>query len=351
MKKKILSILTGIVTAIAATLTLSGCGKSEESAGRLNLYAWSEYVPQSVIDAFQEETGIRVSMETFSSNEEMLAKLLAGGGSYDLIQPSEYTLEAMIRQGLVQPLDHSALPNLKNLAPEFRELPFDPGNKFSIPWMAGTVGIIVNRDLVEEEIATYDDVFQEQFRGRIVILDDAREITSWALGTLGIDINDVTDENLEKAREVMSRWLPLVRVFDSDSPKTPLLNGDVALGIVWSGEGALLLNEDDKFEWILPAEGAHMFVDNLAIPVGARNVDNALAFMNFILRPEISAMISEDFPYLNPNLAARELLSEEALNNRASFPTTEAMANLGTFRDIGEQGAKVDEIVTSLKVQ
>lgn len=351
MKLRIIRTLTGLAVATAATFFLIGCGKSEESAGRLNLYAWSEYVPQSVIDAFQEETGIRVSMETFSSNEEMLAKLLAGGGSYDLIQPSEYTLEAMIREGLVEPLDHAAIPNLTNLAPEFRELPFDPGNKFSIPWMAGTVGIVVNRDLVEEEITTYDDVFQEQFRGRIVILDDAREITSWALGTLGIDINDVSDENLEKAREVMSRWLPMVRVFDSDSPKTPLLNGDVALGIVWSGEGALLLNEDDKFEWILPAQGAHMFVDSLAIPVGARNVDNALAFMNFILRPEISAMISEDFPYLNPNLAARELLSEEALGNRASFPTPEEMVNLGTFVDIGGQGAKIDEIVTSLKVQ
>lgn len=352
MKIKTIGVLT-LVSCVAAAsmLFLSGCGEKKESAGTLNLYTWSEYVPQSVIDAFQEETGIQVSMETFSSNEEMLAKLLAGGGRYDIIQPSEYTVEAMIRENLLQPLDHEKLPNLKNLAPEFRELTFDPDNKFSVPWMAGTVGIVINRDMVTEEITTYDDVFQEQFRGKIVVLDDAREITSWALGTLGLDINDVTDENLEKAREVIARWLPMVRVFDSDSPKTPLLNGDVALGIVWSGEGALLLNEDKKFEWVLPAKGAHMFVDSLAIPVGARNVDNALAFINFILRPEISAQISADFPYLNPNLAARELLTAEQLANHASYPTPEEMKTLGTFVDIGEQGAKIDEIVTSLKVQ
>jgi spermidine/putrescine transport system permease protein len=354
MKMKTPKLVAALVAvfAVTATLFFTGCEKSdEEAAGRLSIYAWSEYVPQAVLDAFQEETGIRVSMETFSSNEEMLAKLMAGGGRYDLIQPSEYTVEALIEEGFLLPLDHAKIPNLVNLAPEFRAMTFDPNNEFSVPWMAGTVGIIVNRDMVEEEITTFDDVFQEQFRGRIVVLDDAREITSWALGSLGIEINDVTDENLEKAREVISRWLPMVRVFDSDSPKTPLLNGDVALGIVWSGEGALLLNEDDKFEWILPAEGAHMFVDSLAIPQNARNPDAAMQFMNFILRPEISAMISEDFPYLNPNLAARALLSEEALNNSASFPSPEEMANLQTFTDIGEQGAKIDEIVTSVKVQ
>lgn len=353
MKKKkphLAIALCGILT-MALTFFLAGCGQQKEEAGQLKIYAWSEYVPQSVIDAFTEETGIRVSMETYSSNEEMLAKLMAGGGRYDIIQPSEYTVEALIGEDFLLPLDHSKLPNLVNLAPEFRAMPFDPNNKFSVPWMAGTVGIIVNRELIDDEITSFDDVFQEKFRGRIVILDDAREIVSWALGSLGIDINDVTDENLAKAREVIERWLPLVRVFDSDSPKTPLLNGDVALGIVWSGEGALLLKEDDKFEWILPEQGAHLFVDSLVIPKNARNVDNALAFMNFILRPEISALISEDFPYLNPNLAARALLSEEALANPASFPTAEQLATLDTFVDIGEQGAKVDEIVTSVKVQ
>lgn len=349
--------LSRFLTAICLTgaslglLFLQACGPSEKGAGQLNLYAWSEYVPHSVIQKFEEETGIKVSMETYSSNEEMLAKLLAGGGRYDLIQPSEYTIEALIREGLLQPLDHEEIPNLKNLAPEFREMPFDPGNKYSVPWMAGTVGIVVNRELVQDEINTYADVFQEKYRGRIVVLDDAREMTSWALGTLGYGINEVTDENLAKVKALLSQWLPLVRVFDSDSPKTPLLNGDVALGVVWSGEGALLLNESDKFEWILPAQGAHMFVDSLAIPAKAQNVENANKFINFILRPEISAMISADFPYLNPNQAARALLSTEALANRASFPTPEEMATLGTFVDIGEKGAVIDEIVTSIKAQ
>jgi spermidine/putrescine transport system permease protein len=352
------SILTSALLG-AAALLFNACDGGGPSAsedaprdpGRLNLYTWSEYVPQEVIDAFQDETGIRVSLETYSSNEEMLAKLLAGGGNYDIILPSEYVVEALIRENELMPLDHEKIPNLRNIAPEFLDMAFDPGNRFSVPWMAGTVGIVVNTEMVDIPVEGYADVFQDRFRNNIVVLDDAREIVSWALAYHGIDINDVSDENLAKIRPTLETWLPLVRVYDSDSPKTALLNGDVAVGIVWNGEGAILLNEDSKFAWTLPREGAHLFVDNLAIPKNARNADNAMLFMNFILRPEISRMISDEFPYLNPNEVARQILDDEQLQNEASFPPVEDLATLSIFTDIGDQASKVDEIVTSVKAR
>jgi spermidine/putrescine-binding protein len=317
----------------------------------LNLFCWSEYVPQEVLDTFTKETGIKVSVENYASNEEMLAKLLAGGGTYDLIQPSEYVIEGLIKENLLIPIDHAAIPNLKNIAPEFQNMSFDPGNKFSIPYMAGSVGIVVNTELVKDEIKGYSDVFQDKFKKNIVVLDDAREIVGWAFETLGIPINEASDENLEKAKPVLAKWLPLVKVFDSDSPKTALLNGDVALGIVWGGEGAILLNEDKKFKWVVPAEGAHLFVDCLAIPKTAKHVKNAHLFMDFVLRPDISVKISEAFPYLNPNAAARELLTPEQRSNHASFPTADELARMQTFKDIGEQATKIDELVTSQKAQ
>jgi spermidine/putrescine transport system substrate-binding protein len=317
----------------------------------LNLFCWSEYVPQEVIDRFTKQTGIKVNVENYASNEEMLAKLLAGGGQYDLIQPSEYVIEALVKENLLLPIDHAQVPNLKNLAPEFQNLPYDPGNKYSVPWMAGTVGIVINTDLVKDEIAGYNDVFQDKFKGNIVVLDDAREIVSWGLESIGIPVNDVSNENLEKVKPVLSKWLPLVKVYDSDSPKTALLNGDVALGIVWSGEGAILLDQDKKFKWVLPKEGAHLFVDSLAIPKTAAHPKNAELFMNFVLRPNISKLISDEFPYLNPNAEGRKLLSPEQLANGASFPTAEEMATLQTFQDIGGQASAIDDLVTSLKVQ
>ena len=290
-------------------------------------------------------------MENYASNEEMLAKLASGGGSYDVIQPSEYVIEALIREQMLRPIDKQKIPNLANIDPEFLNMSFDPDNTYSVPFMAGTVGIVVNTELVQDDIKSFADVFKPQNQGKIVVLDDSREIVSWALLSQGISVNDMSDENLEKARGLLQSWIPLVKVYDSDSPKTALLNGDVAIGILWGGEGAILLNEDKKFRWIIPAEGTHLFIDSLAIPKTAANPDNAEKFMNFILRPDISKQISDAFPYLNPNLAARELLTPEQRSNSASFPTAEEIKNMKIFKDIGEQASKAEELVTSLKIQ
>jgi spermidine/putrescine transport system permease protein len=338
--------------ASPASPAASRSGESTSDAEKaLHIFCWSEYIPQQIVDAFSADTGIKVSMETYSSNEEMLAKLFAGGGNYDIIQPSEYVIEGLIKESLLTPIDHASIPNMKNLAPEFTNMSFDPGNKYSVPYMAGSVGIIVNTEVVQDDIKSYNDVFQEKFAKNIVVLDDAREIVSWGLESLGIPVNEVSDENLAKVKPLLEKWIPLVKVFDSDSPKTALLNGDVALGVVWAGEGAILLNEDEKFKWIVPAEGGHLFVDSLAIPKTAKHVKNAELFINYVLRPDVSAKISEAFPYLNPNVAARELLTPAQRNNPASFPTADQLANMQTFKDIGEQATKIDELVTSLKAQ
>jgi spermidine/putrescine transport system permease protein len=339
---------TILSAAAAAVLTFTATAQAAE---KLNIYCWSEYIPQDVIDDFSKETGIKVSVENYASNEEMLAKLGAGGGSFDIIQPSEYVVEALVKEKLLRPLDKKAIPNLKNIDPKFLNMSFDPGNKYSVPFMAGTVGIVVNTELVKDDIKSFSDVFKPANKGKIVALDDAREIVSWALLSKGIPVNDVSDKNLEKAKGVLSDWIPLIKVYDSDSPKTALLNGDVAIGVVWGGEGAILLNENKKFRWVIPAEGTHLFIDSLAIPKTAKNFANAEKFMNYILQPEVSKKISEAFPYLNPNKEAVKLLTEEQRNNSASFPSAKDLTKMEIFKDIGERGSVIEEIVTSLKVE
>ena len=346
MKTKTTKTILSAAAAAALTFTATA-----QAAEKLNIYCWSEYIPQDVIDDFSKETGIKVSVENYASNEEMLAKLGAGGGSFDIIQPSEYVVEALVKEKLLRPLDKKAIPNLKNIDSKFLNMSFDPGNKYSVPFMAGTVGIVVNTDLVKEDIKSFSDVFKPANKGKIVALDDAREIVSWALLSKGIPVNDVSDKNLEKAKGVLSDWIPLIKVYDSDSPKTALLNGDVAIGVVWGGEGAILLNENKKFRWVIPAEGTHLFIDSLAIPKTAKNFANAEKFMNYILQPEVSKKISEAFPYLNPNMEAVKLLTEEQRNNSASFPTAKEISKMETFKDIGERGSVIEEIVTSLKVE
>ena len=352
---------TAVLVATALAL-LAGCGKREEApaaaeppapapaAGELNLFAWSEYLPQGVIDDFTAETGTFVNYEQYASNEEMLAKLTSGAAAYDLVQPSEYTVEAMVKEGLLQKLDKAKIPNLKNVGPEYYGLAHDPELTYSVPYMQGTVGIVVNTEKIKQPLASYARLFDAKYKGRIVVVDDSREVVGWALASLGLDANDVSAPNLERARPVLAKWLPLVKVYDSDSPKTALLNGDVDLGIVWSGEAAILINEGGgKFSYTLPSEGAHMFIDSLAIPTTAHNVAAAHAFIDYILRPEVSVKISADFPYTNPNVEARKLLSEAARANTASYPP--GNPRLTTFRDIGEAAADVDKLFTDAKAK
>jgi spermidine/putrescine transport system permease protein len=199
---------------------------------------------------------------------------------------------------------------------------------------------------VKEPIRGFRDVFQPKFKQRIVAVNDNRELVSWALVTLGIDHNDITSTNLAKARPLLAEWVKLIKVFDSDSPKTPLLNGDVDLGVVWSGEAARLIQENKKFIYVLPKESYHPFIDVLAIPTTSKNPTVAHRFIDYVLRPEVSKLISDEFPYTNPNLAARKLLTAEQLANPASYPKLE---KLKPFRDIGKAAAEIDRLVTELK--
>jgi spermidine/putrescine transport system substrate-binding protein len=298
---------------------------------------------------------VKVNVENYASNEEMLAKLQAGSAKYDLIQPSEYIIEELGKAGKLEELNMANIPNFKNLDPKFIKQAHDPENKYSVTWMAGNVGIAINRTKVKDEIKSYNDVFQDKFKKRIVVLDDSREIVSWALASLGIPINDITVENLEKARPVLAKWLPLVKLFDSDSPKTALLNGDVDLGIIWNGEGAKILEESKKskkrklsFEYVLPSEGAHMFIDSLAIPKGSKNKDLAEKFINHVLEPKVSVEIWQEFPYTLANAEGKKLLKPDQLANPASFPPGEP--KLEIFKAVSpELSAAIDKLVTDLK--
>ena len=338
---KSIRLLLASAAAFAAAVQL-------HAAKEVNLFGWSEYVPQAVLDKFTAETGIKVNYETYASNEEMLSKLLGGAAHYDLIQPSEYVVEALRAKGKLAEIDFKNVPNIKNIAPAYLHRPHDPEQKYSVPYMAGAICIVVNKEKVKEPITGYADVFSGKYKGRIVVLNDNREILCWALETLGMDLNDIRPETIEKAKPLLKEWLPQVKVFDSDSPKTSLLNGDVDVGIVWPGEGALVYRENkNKFTCLLPKEGSHVTIDSLAIPKGAPHKAEAEQFINFILRPEISVLISEAFPYTNPNKEACKLLSKEQLENPASYPA--GVEKLPTFRDIGKAASQVDKLITDLK--
>lgn len=340
-------VFTPLLCGLFLLLTLIRTSWAEER--ELHVLCWSEYIPPSIIESFSQKSGTKVRAENYNSNDQMLAKLREKPGYYDLVQPSQKYVETLIQTSALRPLDTASIPNLRHLDPQYRGLPHDPESRFSVPWMAGTVGIVINTAEVRELITTWADVFSGAYRDRIVIVNDPREMAAWALASLGLPITDITDANLARITPVLERWLPQVKVFDSDSPHTALLDGRAVIGIVWSGEAALLWQKDRKFQYVLPREGAHMFLDSLAIPTDSPQPALAAAFINHCLDPEVSVQISRAYPYTNPNLAARQLLTAEERANPASYlPDNPKLLPL---RNVGNENSAVEDLVQKIRAR
>lgn len=334
---------------LLALVWFAGCGRQSTSDApkSINLLAWSEYVPQEVLDGYEKETGTHVNYDAFDSNEAMQAKLQAGATHYDLVQPSEYAVEELIAMHRLAPLNWNNIPNVKNILPEYRSQPFDPKNEYSAPYMSGCVGIVYDSKKITAPIRGFADVFKPEHAGRIIVVNDNREIVSWAMIVAGIPINDITDANLAKVKPTIADWVKLIKKYDSDSPKTDLIQGNVDIGIVWNGEAALCLDADPKFKWVIPSEGTHRYIDNLTIPSDAPNKAAAEKFIDYCLRPEVSKLISDKWPYSNPNAEARKLLAATQRDNPASYPS---MHDPQTFRAIpADRSEAIEKLMTELR--
>lgn len=316
----------------------------------LNIYNWTEYMPEDILRDFEREYGVKINYDMYSSNEELLAKLQAGGlGQYDLIVPTDYMVEVMIRQNLLEPLDHSKLPNLKYLAEEHRNPSYDPGNRYSVPYLWLTIGIAYNKKYVQPEPTSWADLWRPEYAGRIVLLDDSRLVPGMALQLLGYSMNDTDPGHLEQAKQKLLELAPRVKAYDSDSPKSLLIPEEVWIGMVWSGEAVLASKENPDIAYVLPKEGGSIATDNLAIPKNAPHPGWAHVFINYLYRPEVAARLAEAFPYGTPNTEAYKLLPEEIRNHPAAYPSPEALKKAERLKDVGEATALFDRILTEMK--
>ena len=320
--------------ALAGLLAVSLTGCSSEEPQVLNLYNWSEYMPQEVLNRFQEETGIQVVYTTYDSNEAMYArlKLLDDSAAYDLAIPSTYYVSKMRQEELLMPIDRSKIEGFDKLDPELVNLDIDPGNQYSVPYLWGTTGLAVDTSDIEgEQVTAWEDLWDERFEGRVMLTNDMREVFHVGLRVLGYSGNSTNPEEIEAAYEKLSELMPSVRTFNSDAPRMPYLNGEAVMG----------KDTMPSLEYVYPQEGIIAWLDSFVIPKNAKNPEAAHQFISFVLRPEISALISEEIGYATPNLAAREELSEEVANNRASYPSAQDMLNAEFQTDIGDEALQI----------
>lgn len=306
-------------------------------AAELYVYNWSEYMPESVLQAFTKETGIRVIMSTYDSNEALYAKIrMVEAKGYDLIVPSTDFVSRMSKEGLLRPIDTSRLSNFANLNPALLNLPFDPKNTYSVPYMWGSTAIAVNTSYpAAAKITSLADLWKPEFKGRLLLPNDMRGVMGIALKRLGYSLNETDPAKVAQACKLLQSLRDNVRVFDSDSPKQALLNNEVQIAVLWNGEAYIAAGENPDIRYIYPSEGFSFWMDNLCIPKNASNVDNALRFINYLLRPDVAATICQEMGYSSPNLAAQNLLPEEVRENPIVYPNAAQMARGEFETDLG----------------
>ncbi|MGC1466949.1 MAG: polyamine ABC transporter substrate-binding protein [Pseudolabrys sp.] len=354
-----LALVCAVCTFLAAT-----AGAQPASERVVNVYNWSDYIDPDVLAAFTKETGIKVQYDTFDSNDTLEAKLLAGKSGYDVVVPTAYFLERQIKAGVFRKLDKSKLPNLVNVWPDIaRRLAFyDPGNQYAVNYMWGTTGIGYNVKAARERLGpdaridSWDMVFKPENLARfkecgVHMLDSSDDIMPAALHQLGLDPASTDPKELQQAADLMMKIRPLVRKFHSSEYLNALATGEICFVVGWSGDikqaqkRAAEAKNGVDIRYVIPKEGAQMWFDNLAIPSDAPHVDEAHAFINFLLKPEVAAKNSDMVSYANGNIASQKYMSKEVLDDRSVYPDAAMMAKLYT---INARDAKTQRIVNRL---
>jgi spermidine/putrescine transport system permease protein len=304
-------------------------------------------MPQTVFDEFEKETGIHVNVSTYSTNEDMLAKVKGSNqGIYDIVVPSDYMVKMMIDQNLLQKLEKSKITNSANIDGAYLDQYFDRGNQYSMPYLGGVAALCVNRSKVKENITSYQQIMEPQYKNSIVALNDFRAVIGMTAKSLGYSLNTTKASELANVKTQLAKLKPNIKNLDSDSPKTSMLSGETNIGFMWSAEIALCMKENSNFSVVFPKEGCYEFLDNMCILKGAKDYDNANAFINFVLKGETGKLILDEFPYLSPNKAAVALMPDSYKNNKASNVPADVIKNGEYVKDIGSDVSKYDSMWT-----
>ena len=343
---------TLLATSVAfAALLASPALAQDGECKTLNFYNWDTYIGPETIEKFEQQTGIDVTYDLYADSEELFAKLKNGNPGYDLVVPSNDYTEKMIASDMLVELDKSKIPNIANIEDRFMDVAFDPGRKYSLPYMWGTIGLGYRKSAVDEPPKTWAELLQtDKYAGRYAALSDGTSMMQLALVALGKDVNDLSDENIAAAEQFWKDAKKNVVAFAPDNGQDLLMAGEADLVIEYNGDIAQVQEEDDDLAYTVPAEGTLLWEDTLAIPKGGPCVSAAYKMIDFILSADEGAAIAEEIAYATPNKAAKEKMDEAYLNNPVIFPSEEALAKAQTPKAPSvEDAAKLDAAWTRVK--
>lgn len=346
MKLRKISILITIGLMVSTMLT--GCGGTD-SKKVLNVYNVGDYIDENIITLFEEKTGIDVQYETYDTNEMMYQKVKSGSTNYDLIFPSDYMVEKMKSEGLLQKIDFKNIPNMKYIDKSFLNPIYDETNEYSVPYMWGTFGILYNKKMVKEPVDSWNILWNPKYKGNIMMFDSVRDTMGISLKRLGYSMNTTNPKEINEAMKELMKQKDLVLAYVNDEGKDRLLGEEVAMGIAYSGDAVTLMEENPNLAYAIPKEGTNKWVDAMAIPKSAQNKKEAEMFINFLLDPEIAKMNAEYIGYSTPNEGALKLLDKDVTSNPVAYPPKSVMDKTETFIDLGDKLRLYDEAWIKLK--
>lgn len=323
--------LFAVLLSLAMLLPL--CAQAQEV---VNVYNWEDYIDESVLDQFEQETGIHVNYMRFTMNEDMMVSVRANPGAYDVVFPSEYCIERLIAEDLLAEINYDNVPNMSYTLPNLLNPSYDPNNAHSVPYMWGTVGILYNTKMVDGPVDSWDILWDEKYQGNVFMLDSIRDSMGIALKSLGYSMNTRNPVELEAAKTklVEQKQRGIVKAYQVDETKDKMVQNEAALALVYSGDAQYAIDLNPDLAYAIPKEGSNVWVDGMVIPKTAKNKENAEKFINFLCRPDIAQKNCDIIRYSSPNSGAIELMGDEYINNATMNPPEEALVNCEYFNDI-----------------
>jgi spermidine/putrescine transport system substrate-binding protein len=329
-------VALSLFVALACTLGITGCAKKTGDS-TLYVYNWTYYIPDDVVKQFEKESGIKVVYDVYASNEEMYAKIKAGGTGYDLVVPSGDYVSIMIAQGMLEKLDKSKIPNFANIDPTILpKINFDKGNEYSVPYFMAAAGISVNKTLVKSYDKSWNIFSRTDLKNKMTMLDDMREVMGDALKTLGYSVNTHDQAQIDKAKDLVLKWKENIVKFDAESFAKGFANGEFSV-VQGYAENVFLEYDPAKrsdVDFFIPKEGGPMYMDSMCILKGAKHQDAAYKFMNYIHRPDVYAKIADFLMLPSVNFKAREVEKVKPNYTIDDMKNCEFKEDLGTYLDM-----------------
>ncbi len=330
--KKLFKLLSLSICIAIIGVFFVGCSKN--ATEEINFFNYGENIDQETIKEFEKTYGIKVNVETFDDMETMYQKINSGAGKYDVILVSDALMPRMIKKNLVQELNKENIPNISQMDEDYLNLDIDPGNKYSVPYMFGTVGLIYNKDVVKEEVDSWDILWNEKYKNKVFMFDTYRDTIGAALKKLGYSLNSTNPKEIEEAKELLLDQRKLVDpIYGVDNGTTMIPAGDSDINMIWSGEGLNLQDENPNLVYVVPKEGANFWIDSLCIPTNAKNVEGAEKFINFVSDKESALRIADEIGYTTPNKEARLEQPENVRNNPNAYMPKEIMDRCEIYTD------------------